>query len=439
MSKKKFTEIEVQQLKKNIYVKKVSSNSITYTDEFKSYVIAELSKGVNTKKIFISAGFNIDSLGESRITSAVARWKKAYNDNGVMGLRDTRKNNSGRPLERKETDEDIIRRQKAEIEYLQEELKLVKKLELNERSVITGNIQPKYVYKVIKNTLEKLNIKGLVSKLCKIAGVSRSGYYNYCNNEIARAKREKSDLRDFELIQKAYDFDGFSKGSRQIYMTLRDEFGMIFNRKKIQRLMKKFSLVCHIRKPNPYRRMMKATKEHNVVPNKLKRQFKIGKPYEILLTDITYIPFRGKHFYLSVVKDSVTNEILTYHLSNSLKIDIVLDTLKKLNNLCQDKFHANAYVHSDQGAHYTSPKFQEVLKEMNLDQSMSRKGNCWDNAPMESFFGHMKDHLDFDIYQSFDEIEYAIAQFIDHYNNRRSQWDLKKLTPTKYRDQLLVA
>lgn len=439
MSKKLFTEIELQRLKKNMYVKNVSLKSITYTDEFKSYVIAEITKGKNSKDIFVSAGFDIEILGEERIKSAAKRWKKAYQEKGVMGLRDTRKDNSGRPLERDMTKDDIIRHQQAEIEYLRQELELVKKLELEERCVITGNLPPAYVYQIIRSTIDKLKVKGLVSRLCKLAGISRSGYYNYWSNESTRADREEADCRDFELIQNAYDFDGISKGSRGIHMTLRDEFSITFNRKKVQRLMRKFGLVCHIRKANPYRRMMKATKEHRVVPNKLKRQFKNGKPYEILLTDITYIPFRGKYVYLSAVKDSVTNEILTYHLSDSLKIDIVLETLSKLKESCQNNFHSNAYVHSDQGVHYTSPKFQTTLKEMGLDQSMSRRGNCWDNAPMESFFGHIKDHLDFGLYQTIEDIEIAIEQFVDHYNNRRSQWNLKKLTPVKYRNQLLVA
>jgi len=76
---------------------------------------------------------------------------------------------------------------------------------------------------------------------------------------------------------------------------------------------------------------------------------------------------------------------------------------------------------------------------MGLGQSMSRRGNCWDNAPMESFFGHLKDHLDFNPFQTFEDIENNIKRFIDHYNHRRSQWNLKKLTPSKYRDQLLAA
>lgn len=439
MSKKFFTEIEIQRLKRNIYVKNVSSKSITYTDEFKSYVIAEIAKGISSKEIFVSAGFDVEIVGEDRINNAVRRWKRAYREKGVMGLRDNRKSNSGRPLEREMTKDDIIRHQQAEIEYLREELELVKKLELEERGVITNKLPPSHVYQIIRNTLEKIQTKGCISKLCNLAGVSRSGYYNYLKTESVRSKREDADCRDFELIQKAYDFDGYSKGSRGISMTLHDEFGITFNRKKVQRLMRKFSLVCPIRKANPYRRMMKATKEHRVVPNKLQRQFKAGKPYEILLTDITYIPFHGKYVYLSAVKDSVTNEILTYHLSDSLKIDIVLETLAKLKDSYKGKFQSNAYVHSDQGVHYTSPKFQVKLKEMGLDQSMSRRGNCWDNAPMESFFGHMKDHLDFGIYQTFEEIKITIKRFIDHYNKRRSQWNLKKLTPIKYRDQLLAA
>lgn len=351
MSKKVFTELVVKQLEKNIYVKNISAKSITYTDEFKSHVIAESSKGKTPKEIFIEAGFDFELLGYSRISSSVSRWKKAYREKGVMGLRDTRKDNSGRPLERELTKEDIIRHQQAEIEYLREELDLVKKLELGERSVITGKLAPSFAYEIIRNTLKKLQKTGLVRKLCSLAGVSRSGYYNYWKNEAKRIEREKADKANFELVKAAYGFERYAKGSREISMTLADHFGVLFNRKKVQRLMRKYGLVCHIRKANPYRRMMKATQEHRIVPNKLQRQFKTGVPYEKLLTDITYIPLKGKYVYLSVVKDSVTNEILTHHLSKTLKIEIALKTLEKLNKACYGKLSSNAYIHSDQGVH----------------------------------------------------------------------------------------
>ena len=98
-----------------------------------------------------------------------------------------------------------------------------------------------------------------------------------------------------------------------------------------------------------------------------------------------------------------------------------------------------AYIHSDQGVHYTSPKFQEMLRKAGLGQSMSRKGNCWDNAPQESFFGHMKDEIDLSACQTFEDVQTVIDHYMDYYNNYRCQWGLKKLTPVQYRSQLLIS
>ena len=440
MSKVLFNKSEVEKLKKNIYVKNVSSKSITYTDDFKLHFIAEYQKGIPTVEIFNSAGLDISLLGERRIHNASGRWRKSYDKNGVMGLRDTRKINSGRPLERELTKEDIIKRQQAEIEYLKAELELVKKLEIGERSVIKHKLKPSYVYSLIKYVVTKLGIYGVVRHLCKISGVSSSGYYHYLKSDCIRQEREQEDSEDFKLILKAYNFKGFKKGSRSLYMTLKNDFKITFNRKKIQRLMRKFKLICPIRKANPYRRMMRATAEHRVVPNKLNRAFKKGKPFEILLTDITYIPFQGSFAYLSVIKDSVTNEILAYNLSKSLKLEIVIKTIKNVHRKYSHLLCKNAYIHSDQGSHYTSPNYQSELKKLNLGQSMSRRGNCWDNAPMESFFGHMKDNLIIDRSTiSFKQLNHKIGEYMKYYNNNRYQWNLKKLTPVDYRNQLLVA
>ncbi|WP_317101989.1 IS3 family transposase, partial [Clostridium neonatale] len=92
-----------------------------------------------------------------------------------------------------------------------------------------------------------------------------------------------------------------------------------------------------------------------------------------------------------------------------------------------------------QGVHYTSPKYQKLLKENNLGQSMSRRGNCWDNAPQESFFGHLKDEVDYKSCTTLEDIENSINDYIDYYNNHRCQWNLKKLTPVEYRNQLSAA
>ena len=101
--------------------------------------------------------------------------------------------------------------------------------------------------------------------------------------------------------------------------------------------------------------------------------------------------------------------------------------------------HKDALIHSDQGSHYTSPKFQKLLKHYNLGQSMSRRGNCWDNAPQESFFGHMKDEIDYKSCTTLSQLEKVIDKYMKYYNNHRYHWNLKKLTPVEYRNQLLAA
>ena len=220
-------------------------------------------------------------------------------------------------------------------------------------------------------------------------------------------------------------------------MVLDNEFDIHFNLKKIQRLMRKFGLKCPIRKANPYRRMMKATKEHSTCENLVNRNFKTGKPYNVLLTDITYIFYNNKKCYLSTVKDGETNEILAYYISEKLTLDISLETIKKLHRNKNIVLCNKAKIHSDQGVHYTSPKFHELLKKYNIQQSMSRRGNCWDNAPQESYFGHMKDELNLGTCFTFRDVCNEIKDYIEYYNNYRYQWNLKKMTPVIYRNHLL--
>lgn len=204
--------------------------------------------------------------------------------------------------------------------------------------------------------------------------------------------------------------------------------------------MRKFEIYCPIRKVNPYRRIAKATKEHRVVPNVLNREFKQETPQKVLLTDITYIKYgAGQTAYLSTIKDSSTNMILAHKISDRITLDIATDTIQNLIEKYSSTLHPEAFIHSDQGVHYTSPIFQNLLKENNLGQSMSRRGNCWDNAPQESFFGHMKDEINFKDFQSLIEVTDAINDYLDYYNNHRCQWDLKKMTPVQYQNHLLVA
>ena len=135
MSKKLFTEQEIEILKQNKYVKRVGPKGITYTDEMKHYAIAEWKKGKYSTEIFEKAGFSSKILGEHRIKESLRRWKKAYSEKGLMGLQDTRKGASGRPLERKLSLEEENARLKAKNKFLEVQLEFQKKLDMIERGV----------------------------------------------------------------------------------------------------------------------------------------------------------------------------------------------------------------------------------------------------------------------------------------------------------------
>lgn len=280
----------------------------------------------------------------------------------------------------------------------------------------------------------------MISYLCKTAKISRSGYYNYFSF-ISHDSRNQRDIKDGLLrdtILKAYKFKRRKKGAKQIKMTLEGHYGIVYNLKRIRRIMKKYGIICPIRKANPYRRMLKATKEDIVLPNLLNRKFKQNLPGKVLLTDITYLFYgNGKKAYLSTIKDSSTNEILAYNVSDSLKLAIVTDTILKLKKSKIVKLTDDAFIHSDQGAHYTSPLFQKLVKTCGLGQSMSRRGNCWDNAPQESFFGHFKDEAYIESCETLEELKHEIKQYMIYYNNYRYQWNLKRMTPVQYRNHLL--
>jgi len=278
--------------------------------------------------------------------------------------------------------------------------------------------------------------------LCKICSVSRSGYYNYFSLESQKSREQRyvQDEKVKEIILKAYHFKGRNKGARQIKMTLQGKYHITYNLKRIRRIMKKYNILCPIRRANPYRRMMKATREHSVLPNLLNRNFKQNIPGKVLLTDITYLFYgKGKKAYLSTIKDGTTNEILAYHVSDSLAIDIVTDTLHKLKKNKTIKIDKYAFIHSDQGVHYTSPIFQKLVGSYGLGQSMSRRGNCWDNAPQESFFGHFKDEAYIKPCETLEELRKEIKEYMIYYNNDRYQWGLKKMTPVQYRNHLINA
>ena len=275
--------------------------------------------------------------------------------------------------------------------------------------------------------------------MCEVAGVSRSGYYAWVAAADKRNARDEQDKNDFLQILEAYKFRGYAKGARSIYMRLLHlDPPVRMNIKKIRRLMHKYGLFCPIRKANPYRRIAAALKTSNYAPNIVNRDFVSRGPRKVLLTDISYLFFKTGRCYLSTILDACTHEILAYKVSLSLMVDFVLETVDSLIAEHGAELDNTAIIHSDQGAHYSSYAFIQKLRDAQFVQSMSRRGNCWDNAPQESFFGHMKDEIA-DIIAScvsFNDVLIAVDDWMDYYNKDRYQWDLLKLSPAEFNQYL---
>lgn len=267
--------------------------------------------------------------------------------------------------------------------------------------------------------------------MCEIAKVSKSGYYKWrkCSD-----KPEK-DHEDYLLIKKVFE-DGKKKlGFRSVQMKLFEK-QITMNHKKIIRIMNKYHLICRIRRRNPYKDIMKKSLEHRTCENVLARKFDQSIPFKTFCTDITYIPFNHRFAYLSAIKDIASGEIVSWKLSKHLEMDIVLGTLENLKNNVPVPLK-DVLIHSDQGFHYTNPQYISQVSKLGMVQSMSRKGNCIDNAPMESFFGHFKDDVDCKDCKTFDDLDLLIGNYVEYYNHERYQWGLKKMTPVAYRNHLL--
>ena len=244
---------------------------------------------------------------------------------------------------------------------------------------------------------------------------------------------KERDKEDLFIIKKYFDKSNQKDGIRQLEMTSPQKEGIVMNHKKIARIKDRYDLVTKIRKHNRYRFFAKKKKEHESCPNFLEQNFKDLKADQVYSTDITTLKYNGKKAYFAAVKDLETREIVGMSVSNKIDINLsnaaIRDALKKLNTEKRSKL----IVHSDQGFHFTHQSFRLLLAKDGVLQSMSRKGNCLDNAPIESFFGLIKDHLDLKRCKTIEEVEKAVTKVVNYYNNERPQRALKKMPPSEYR------
>ena len=230
------------------------------------------------------------------------------------------------------------------------------------------------------------------------------------------------------MISDIYNKSGKRFGYRQVTDSLKNQYNLHINHKKVQRIMRENGLKSIVR---PKYKLQ--DKEKTTFPNVLNREFKTNKPNLKFATDITYIPTRTKMMYLSTVIDLYDNYPVAWNLSDCQDKSLSVDTIKKL----ADKVDlSGCIIHSDQGIHYTNNEYVSLLKKFNATQSMSRKGNCWDNACAESFFSQYKCECIY-LYKNRiktpNDVEELTKEFFDYYINFRPQKRLDGLTPAQYR------
>ncbi|WP_254777344.1 IS3 family transposase [Paenibacillus sp. cl6col] len=437
-----YSELQIKKLEGNPNVFRVSETNISFTPVFKLAAVKAYKAGKTPNEIFLEAGFDLDMFSSRKPKESLKRWRSIYATHGKAGLLEERrgKGSSGRPSSKGLSIEEKLRRAEAKIKLLEIEMSFLKKAEGTRKAgEARQTLSTSLCSELINRTIRQFNIK--TRHLCSLAKVRVSGYYRWLSAEDTRQQKEEADERDLLLIKTHFDRLNGKAGALVIKMNLENVDNVVMNHKKIRRLMRKYNLIAKVRRANPYRKVAQATQEHKTCANLLKRQFNQAEPEKVLLTDITYLKYNhGQQWgYLSCVKDGSTNEILAHYLSTSLELWLVNRTLDKLLERLNGNIHPEAILHSDQGMHYTHPEFQKHVVETGFRQSMSRRGNCYDNAPMESFFGHMKDQLEYKDCTSIDELRNRINEYIHFYNTERYQWTLKKMTPYEYRNHLLAA
>lgn len=252
--------------------------------------------------------------------------------------------------------------------------------------------------------------------MCTFFGVSRAAYYA----GIKRFEQEDRDLERMRFVQEAWESSHKSYGYRRITIWLAQKRSTVLNHKAVLRLMNKLGIRSNARKPRMYKKLEESAFYH-CAANVLNRDFTATKPNQKWVTDVTYIHTQQGWSYLSTIKDLYDGFIVAHTFGHNNSVQLVTDMLKQAKQ--KEKVTDGLILHSDQGHQYTSQAYYDVLvTEYNITPSMSRRGNCWDNAPMENFFGHLKEeYLRHVKNPSFEEARQLIDDYIHFFNYERIQ------------------
>lgn len=268
-----------------------------------------------------------------------------------------------------------------------------------------------------------------MTKLLKIAQLAKSTFFYH----LKILSKPDKNVEIKEQIKSIFEDNKGIYGYRRITLALKNK-GLIVNHKKVLKIMQELGLRSIQR---PLRRKYNSYKGQigKIAKNVLNRNFEANKPYKKLVTDVTEFKIStGEKLYLSPIIDLFNREVISFNISKRPKFDQIIDMLNKAFEIIPN--NSNCILHSDQGWQYQLEKYQNILKEKGIIQSMSRKGNCLDNSVAENFFSVLKSEIFYPKekeYTNLDDLEKDIIEYIDYYNNKRIKAKLNGMSPIEFR------
>jgi putative transposase len=273
-----------------------------------------------------------------------------------------------------------------------------------------------------------------IEKMCRILDVSRSGYYEWCKRDESPRKKQDRELK--EKILAIYTKYKKRYGSPRIHDELHD-MKIQCSKKRVERLMRELGI--RARHKRQFRVTTNSKHNYPVAPNLLNRQFQVNAPNRVWVADITYIRTFEGWLYLAAIMDLFSRKIVGWSMSETMTTDLAIAALK-MAIYCRRPSKGLMH-HSDRGVQYASYAYQDILKDHHMVCSMSRKGNCWDNAPAESFFSTLKTEcIDGKIYLSRAQAKREIFEFIEiDYNRNRRHSSIGSMTPENFENRRKIA